>query len=1107
MSEDPQVPRMSEPAGDESPGDRPPERKEPDPAPLIPPINSGEDLEREGKTGTLPSGFTGVLEESPAALHEPDLKQVGSDFRGRLESIEAKQEPYSDVKRRSVTGQLGAFITGLLRGSPPEAGPARAERKRAKSEVDEDVSELRANLERGESGKSQKSGETGELLHSFTGALRWVTNPRNLTGFLFRRGVTGQLEQPEKPIPPLERSGTEIEEEDLTERLGKTLAVEPPGWSEPEDFVIELGPGEPLTQALPEIQDQMEPAPLEDLDSRFDRLAGERGVAADQPFVSFEEAEQLAAPSELPAAPFESFSVEESLPEESAPAAAVPEVPSPKLDLPGEEPVRAKGSGSLLKRVTGSLRRITGPLQEAGEGSQEPHPAEKRRSVTGQLGSIITGILRGGQEEGERKPAQAEIDGYVSELRQNLATEEASQPKPVGRTGRLIQRITGPLRRITGPLGWTGRIMHREKTDQLEQPEASSSLEPLEAEIEQDILAGRLSTTSVAEPSAWVEPEDFVIELESDETFAGPLEGTTGSLDAESGLPAEPEGEQEPGSGADAITLLESGAIVTLEQVEQQARPVESGQDWMAELRDETAQADTQDVGLETDKRRSITAQLKDFVTGFLRRPEQKKPGAVEPAQQDVDLEENALVESPGEVSDDLVSGRLDRSLGIAGEEAFQPDHAPGFLTEEPVVPGEGGSSLMDEETILADLESRFDRVSGSGAEETGQPYISFEDHVQPFTSFEDTADTSSALPETDQPYKSFSVDQSETYDSSRPSEPPIPFVPVESQDLADLSGLTAEDEKLIWGEQEISSGDEGRTIRAEDFWDQIELSRDLGTGPSQVSEEDYFAAAFLAGSETVSHGNEKPEISLPQVPELPQGRGNQEPFEDIRSIVLEDLPVEERPQLPIAIPAPGEQEAGEVLALPEARVVPTAAPVVDWKTRLAALPLMHKILIVEAILVGIALMIAIPYFLSLVLRGPGEVVPTNFLAPRALPAGVPYPTGVILPGGWYFKLDKSTFVEGEWKPAGAEWLEGTELRRVVALPWNPQTEAVVQSFKTGDVIQLYLSNNNSIRYQITRIERVPVDQIKVYTDLRPSLAIILYREDSDERWVVISQR
>ncbi len=1110
MSEDPEVPRMSEPVGDESPGDRLPERKEPGPVPLIPPINSGENPEQGEQTGILPSGFTGALEESAEALEEPDLKQAGSDFHGRLESIEAKPEPYPEVKRRSITGQLGAFVTGLLRGSPAEGGPARAERKRTRSGVDEDVSELREHLERDESGRSQKPGETGELLHSFTGALRWVTNPRNLTGFLFRRGGTGQLELPEKPIPPLERSEAEIEEGGLTGRLGQTLAAEPPGRSEPEDFVIELGPGEPIIISPPEIGEQVEPAPPEDLGSRLGQVAGEREAAADQPFVSFEEAEQPAAPPELPERPFMSFSVEESLPAESAPVETAPPVPPLQPDQPGEEPARAKGSGSLLKRVTGSLRRITGPLQETGEGSQEPHPAGKRRRVTGQLGSIITGILRGGKEEGERKPDQAEIDGYVSELRQNLATEEANQPKPVGRTGRLIQSITGPLRRITGPLGWTGRLVRREQTGQPEQPEETPPLEPVEAEIEQDILAGRLSTASIAEPSAWVEPEDFVIELESGEPFGEPLEGSGVSPEVEGDLLAETEGNLEPGlqtAGGDSGALLESGAADAIEQTEQQVRPVESGQDWVAELRDETAEADAADVSLGSDRPGSVTARLKNFITGVLRRPEEKKTGSVEPVQEGADLEERALAESPGEVSDDLVSGRLDRSLGIAGEEALQPDLTLDFLAEEPVVPSAGESSLIDEETILADLESRFEQVSGGGAEEAGELYTSFEDQAQPFTSFEDTVEPYSSSDETDQPYRSFSVDQAETYDATRPSEPPIPFVPVEPQDLADLSGFSPEDEQLIWGEQEIGSGDEGRTIRAEDFWDQIKLSRDQGTGPSQVSEDDFYAATFLAGTDAVPQESAESEISTSLVPELPHGKGSQEPFEDIRSIVLEDLPVEERPQVPVAIALPGEQAVEEEPAVPEAQAALAPAPAVKWTARLAALPLMHKILIVEAILVGIALIIAVPYFLSLMLRGPAEVPPTNFLAPRALPAGVPYPTGITLPGGWYFKLGKSTFDAGEWKPAGAEWLEGTELRRVVALPWNPQTEAVVQSFQAGDVVELYLSNSNSIRYKITRVERVPVDQVRVYTDLRPSLAIILYREDTDERWVVISQR
>jgi hypothetical protein len=174
--------------------------------------------------------------------------------------------------------------------------------------------------------------------------------------------------------------------------------------------------------------------------------------------------------------------------------------------------------------------------------------------------------------------------------------------------------------------------------------------------------------------------------------------------------------------------------------------------------------------------------------------------------------------------------------------------------------------------------------------------------------------------------------------------------------------------------------------------------------------------------------------------------------------------------------------------------------------TRLAALPLMQKILLVEAVLVAVALLVAVPYFVSLITRGQAEVQQIDLLVPRSLPPGMPYPTGLTLPGGWHFALTKSTIAGGEWKPAGGEWLEGTELRRVVALPWNRQTEAVVQTFQTGDVVEITLSNDATVRYRVTAIERVPVDQVRVYTDIRPSLAVILYREDSDERWVVISQ-
>jgi hypothetical protein len=112
---------------------------------------------------------------------------------------------------------------------------------------------------------------------------------------------------------------------------------------------------------------------------------------------------------------------------------------------------------------------------------------------------------------------------------------------------------------------------------------------------------------------------------------------------------------------------------------------------------------------------------------------------------------------------------------------------------------------------------------------------------------------------------------------------------------------------------------------------------------------------------------------------------------------------------------------------------------------------------------------------------------------------------GLELTGGWTFYLQKGDLKNGVWTPqGGSEWLNGTELRRVVALPWNPQLEAVSQTFKTGDPVRLLMNNNDIINYRIDKVEKVTRDQVDVLEGNTPALIVILYRNDSNDRVVIL---
>ncbi|MAT44901.1 MAG: hypothetical protein CL609_21425 [Anaerolineaceae bacterium] len=121
------------------------------------------------------------------------------------------------------------------------------------------------------------------------------------------------------------------------------------------------------------------------------------------------------------------------------------------------------------------------------------------------------------------------------------------------------------------------------------------------------------------------------------------------------------------------------------------------------------------------------------------------------------------------------------------------------------------------------------------------------------------------------------------------------------------------------------------------------------------------------------------------------------------------------------------------------------------------------------------------------------------------------YPTGLQLPGGWFFFLKQGQIQQsgsiGKWEPEGAEWLAGTTIRRVVAIPWSKQAEAVVLSLENGDEIRLFLNNNEVNSFYVEEIKTVEYDNVRdTMIDTQPSLAVILYRDDKADRLVIIAR-
>ena len=117
--------------------------------------------------------------------------------------------------------------------------------------------------------------------------------------------------------------------------------------------------------------------------------------------------------------------------------------------------------------------------------------------------------------------------------------------------------------------------------------------------------------------------------------------------------------------------------------------------------------------------------------------------------------------------------------------------------------------------------------------------------------------------------------------------------------------------------------------------------------------------------------------------------------------------------------------------------------------------------------------------------------------------SNLPYPTSVALPGGWSFKLGKGTLQDGEWNPNGAEWLEGTEVCRWVALPWSLQLEAVMRTLNPKDPIELGMSNNDRLVYQVYSVRELTPEEMQELDSSSPCLLLVLTQSDSDKRWVL----
>ncbi len=84
----------------------------------------------------------------------------------------------------------------------------------------------------------------------------------------------------------------------------------------------------------------------------------------------------------------------------------------------------------------------------------------------------------------------------------------------------------------------------------------------------------------------------------------------------------------------------------------------------------------------------------------------------------------------------------------------------------------------------------------------------------------------------------------------------------------------------------------------------------------------------------------------------------------------------------------------------------------------------------------------------------------------------------------------------GVWELSGVEWLQGTSVRKVFAVPMEMMDGA---SISIGDPISVRYRNGYTATYAVTASENVVVDQIEILRSNKPSIAILFYTGNMDD--------
>jgi len=118
-------------------------------------------------------------------------------------------------------------------------------------------------------------------------------------------------------------------------------------------------------------------------------------------------------------------------------------------------------------------------------------------------------------------------------------------------------------------------------------------------------------------------------------------------------------------------------------------------------------------------------------------------------------------------------------------------------------------------------------------------------------------------------------------------------------------------------------------------------------------------------------------------------------------------------------------------------------------------------------------------------------------------PAKKPNDPASIQIGMTSFVLGRGRVKNGIWQPVQAEWLQGTEVRRVIAVP----RDGLEAPIERGDMLRVRTRSGAIVPYEVVEITEVQRTQIEALSSLEPSLVVILYDDTAaSTRTVVIAQ-